>query len=212
MVDQKITALTADATPTGDDLVVTVNDPGGTPANRKVTVTQLATALAGLSAFTSAFAPLAGPYVKDYARATRTAGNLTINSTSWANVDTGTDLVLTAATGDVIEVGISARVTAGAANTDTAFDVATIVSASPVNYFATAGGASDHGVIGWLAKDTQDTRFGSTITRTLVSGDISGGTVTLRLRYRQDTAGNRLFVGTATDPFIWYAKNLGPAT
>lgn len=36
MADKKITDLTADTSPTGDDLIPTVNDPGGTPANRKV--------------------------------------------------------------------------------------------------------------------------------------------------------------------------------
>lgn len=39
--DTKITALTADTTPTTDDLMVTVNDPGGTPANRKATIAQV---------------------------------------------------------------------------------------------------------------------------------------------------------------------------
>ena len=38
MPDAKITSLTADTTPTSDDLVVTVNDPAGTPANRKATL------------------------------------------------------------------------------------------------------------------------------------------------------------------------------
>lgn len=41
MADSKISALTADTGPTYDDLVVTVNDPGGSPANRKVTVYDL---------------------------------------------------------------------------------------------------------------------------------------------------------------------------
>lgn len=41
MADQKITALTADAVPTKDDLMVTVTDPGGTPANRKATLAQM---------------------------------------------------------------------------------------------------------------------------------------------------------------------------
>jgi hypothetical protein len=36
-----VTALTADASPTGDDLVYTVNDPGGTPAQRKATISNL---------------------------------------------------------------------------------------------------------------------------------------------------------------------------
>lgn len=43
MADTKISALTADTSPTTDDLVVTVNDPGGTPANRKVTLANLIT-------------------------------------------------------------------------------------------------------------------------------------------------------------------------
>ena len=38
MADTKISGLTADTSPTGDDLIVTVNDPAGTPANKKVTV------------------------------------------------------------------------------------------------------------------------------------------------------------------------------
>ena len=49
MADTKITALTADTSPTSDDLVVTVNDPSGTPANRKVTAGNLITKAHGLS-------------------------------------------------------------------------------------------------------------------------------------------------------------------
>lgn len=49
MADQKITQLTADTSPTSDDLTVTVNDPGGTPANKKVTLGDLVTKAHGLS-------------------------------------------------------------------------------------------------------------------------------------------------------------------
>jgi hypothetical protein len=45
MANIKITELTADTTPTSDDLIVTVNDPGGTPANRKVTLAKLFAAM-----------------------------------------------------------------------------------------------------------------------------------------------------------------------
>jgi hypothetical protein len=38
MADTKVSALTADASPTSDDLIYTVNSPGGTPASRKVTL------------------------------------------------------------------------------------------------------------------------------------------------------------------------------
>jgi hypothetical protein len=36
-----IVGLTADTGPSSDDLIITVNDPGGTPANRKVTIADL---------------------------------------------------------------------------------------------------------------------------------------------------------------------------
>jgi hypothetical protein len=39
----KITQLTADTSPTTDDLIVTVNDPTGTPTNKKVTLGDVAT-------------------------------------------------------------------------------------------------------------------------------------------------------------------------
>lgn len=41
MADKKITQLTEDTAPTSDDLVVTVNDPAGTPVSRKVTLNNL---------------------------------------------------------------------------------------------------------------------------------------------------------------------------
>lgn len=49
MADAKISALTADASPTSDDFAVTVHDPAGTPANRKVTLGNLVTKAHGLS-------------------------------------------------------------------------------------------------------------------------------------------------------------------
>lgn len=45
MANLKISQLTADTAPTADDLVVTVNDPGGTPATRNATVTNFTKAI-----------------------------------------------------------------------------------------------------------------------------------------------------------------------
>lgn len=45
MANLKISQLTADASPTSDDLLVTVNDPAGTPANKRVTLASLFAAL-----------------------------------------------------------------------------------------------------------------------------------------------------------------------
>lgn len=49
MADTKISGLTADTTPTSDDIIPTVNDPGGTPANKKVTLANAITKAHGLS-------------------------------------------------------------------------------------------------------------------------------------------------------------------
>lgn len=39
--DTKLSGLTADASPTGDDLLYTVDDPGGTPTSKKATITNV---------------------------------------------------------------------------------------------------------------------------------------------------------------------------
>ena len=49
MADSKISLFTEDSSPSGDDLLVSVNDPAGTPTNKKVTVTNLAAYLATLA-------------------------------------------------------------------------------------------------------------------------------------------------------------------
>ena len=45
MADKRITELTEDTSPTLDDLIVTVTDPGGTPVTKKVTLANLLAAL-----------------------------------------------------------------------------------------------------------------------------------------------------------------------
>lgn len=39
MADKKVTELTAIASVSGDDLLLTINDPAGTPTSRKITIT-----------------------------------------------------------------------------------------------------------------------------------------------------------------------------
>lgn len=148
---------------------------------------------------------------RDFKVFTRTSGNLTINSTTWADLPTiGTtwDAVLTAQTGDVIEVCVTGIT--GAEAVSSYFDVATIVSAAPVNYFATAGGASGQGIPGAVGQALSNIYFLGIYMRTLVAGDISAGTVTLRLRYRTNTATDRTIFATADVPLQFWAKNLGP--
>lgn len=149
-----------------------------------------------------------------YARAKRTAGSLTLNSTVWANVDTGLDLTLNAVAGDVIEYGISSS--SPSAAVDLYMDVVTVVSGSPVNSFgfdaAPANPTTSFGIAAFYAPPSMYAIISGSFFRTLVSGDISAGTVTLRLRYATGTATNRTLNAAASLPTEVWARNLGQVT
>ena len=144
--------------------------------------------------------------------ARRTSGNISLNNTSWTNLDTGMDLVIAAAAGDVLEVSISG-VTFGSASSTTAFfDVATIVSAAVVNTFSTEGAesGSSQGIQAWFQLTGADIRpLTGSATYTVQAGDISGGNVTLRLRGRCEAANARTIVAGTNNPLKWSVKNLG---
>jgi hypothetical protein len=142
-----------------------------------------------------------------YVTARRSSGNLALNNTSWTDVDTGIDLVLPAATGDVIEVSLNGLI--GNEGVNANLDVATIVSAAPVTYFSSATGTpSGDGVAGWFAVAGQYFLLGVPVALKLVTGDVSAGTVTLRLRFKTAAASNKTLFAGATQ-FVWSAKNLG---
>lgn len=145
--------------------------------------------------------------------ARRTSGDITtLNSTNWANVDTGLDLVLAAQAGDVIEYGMSAN--SGSQAVTLYLDVATIVGGSPVSSFAERGAvqtAPGAKVTAWIGNASAGTPIGGCAPLyTLVSGDISSGTVTLRLRYATSAATNKTVSATTATPLDVWARNLGP--
>lgn len=153
-----------------------------------------------------------GQGLVDYGFTKRTAGDITVNGTSWANLDTGMDIVLTAQTADVIEVHLNTFY--GATAVTVGLDVVTVVGGSPVNSLAT-GAAPDNansGIAGCsIASGLGAVSIGASGSTmyTLQSGDISGGTVTLRVRVRTGTAANRTVSGTVVRPTFFSAKNLG---
>ena len=162
-------------------------------------------------------------YSNRYATYKYTAGNQTLNSSNtWANlpgIGTAGDLVLNAATGDVIEA-VPSFILNSPANA-IYFDAVTVVSSSPVNAFGRGGavttnsnGASDsQGISGWHAASTgSDRTIQGSCYYTLVSGDISGGTVTLRMRYATSGVSTTLLIATVNNPFQWFVRNLGPVT
>lgn len=145
---------------------------------------------------------------------TRTAGNLTLNSGSWANLPTiGTtfDIVLEAQVGDVIEAGIKAHT--GGEGATAAFDVVTIVSAAYYSSFSTQSTTRPSAGAGaWFVESAYAVDVSGSFMYVLTSGDISGGQVTLRVQYSQAAGSNKtLYANTANAPFQFYAKNLGPA-
>lgn len=139
--------------------------------------------------------------------ATRTAGSVAMNSTAWADFDTGIDLTIAAVAGDKLIVGLSGQ--HGSEAITAYLDAATIVSAAPVNYVGVAGGATDQGVLAWLCPPVGFAGIGGTVLYTVQAGDISGGNVVLRLRYRTSSAANKTLAATATAPLKWYVMNIG---
>lgn len=128
--------------------------------------------------------------------------------TAWIAVDTALDLVLEAQTGDVIEYGVNALWDSDAVLG--AMDVVTIVSSSPVTYFSSGTSTqSGNGAVGWFAAPSSFISVSGSVMLTLVTGDISGGLVRLRL-YAHTTSGTRTLFATSTNPLQVFAKNLGP--
>lgn len=148
----------------------------------------------------------------DFAFHKRTAGNLTLNNFgSWANVSTSTDLVLGGiAVGDVVEVDLSCLFDNEAPNAY--MDAASVVAGAAINYWGTAGGASDEGIQAWLGLGGVVTLHGGGVMKTIVAGDLESGQLTLRLRYRTSAASAKTLQADAANPLQWYAKNLGPQT
>lgn len=149
---------------------------------------------------------------RDFKTARRTAGDFspTPSQTAWSNFDTATDVVLVAESGDVIEASVSAFV--NNQNGEVNLDVVTVVSGSPVRAFSTGAAetAGTNGVSGWYKSDNIFGQMTGSILYVLQSGDISAGTVTLRLRVRSGTAAAKAIRASTTTPFAWWVKNLGP--
>lgn len=152
---------------------------------------------------------------RTFKSARRTAGDISLNSTSWVNVDTGLDLTLAAAIGDVIEVGINGMANAEA--TSLYLDVVTLVAGSPAGSFgatAAAPGASppNYGVPAWSGANGVLSWLGAPVHKTIVAGDLASGYVTLRLRGATGGGVAKTLRADGTNwSFEFWARNIGPA-
>lgn len=123
-------------------------------------------------------------------KAQRTAGDVTINSTSFVDIATATDLTIAAAAGDLIELGMEIRASVTSGSFYCVMDFHTMVSGTPVNSVSSAsaaGSTTSPGLPGWstgtvLTAAQGYTRFSGRQLYTVQSGDIASGNVTFRLR------------------------------
>lgn len=140
---------------------------------------------------------------------TRTAGDLTLNSTTYASVPTIGDIVVAASgvvAGQWLDVSLNALVSnVGVA---TYFDIATIVSGSIVNRVSGGdGGATREGLPNWQAENRAAYQaVGGSIAYQLQSGDLNSGGLTIRVIYRTATATNRTLYANADDALFVQAK------
>jgi len=145
---------------------------------------------------------------RDFKTALRSSGDLTLTSAAFAAVDTGLDLTLAAQVGDVIRYEPS-LLWAVQANGGAAFlDVGTVVSAAVVNRFSN----NSQGWGGWYSQSTLKPVSGPA-WYTLVAGDISANTVTLRLLYAigSPSPSRVMYASVASGMFVnVLAANIGP--
>jgi hypothetical protein len=142
----------------------------------------------------------------------RIAGSLTLNSASWANFPTVGTLSVPAVAGDRIEVCPNWLV--GNEGQDLYIDIVTWVSGAAVNSLARRDLASGRptgfqGIMGFRSNPSTYTPVSGAYMYEVVAGDISGGTATLQLQYRQSSATNRTIFADSGVPFSWSVKNLG---
>ena len=156
-----------------------------------------------------------GPTPRDFVKAPvsaeRTAGDVTLSSTSWGDVDTGIDLTLPSVyAGDIVEVTASIRW--GGSSQEGFLDAVSVVSGSPVNSWAVQGAvsATSFGITAWNGLDTNGSSSGGGKSKQIVSGDLSGDTLTLRMRGRIRTAGSRAIAAGTDARLSWRAINYGP--
>lgn len=139
-------------------------------------------------------------------RVVKSDANLTLvaNTQAWADVDTGgtaaarpLDVVISGVTaGQWVDLEVNAHLASAAAVC--LLDVFTVVSGSPVNQF----GSTEIGVSGWVVNASIGVDLVGRMSYQLQAGDIEGGSVRLRLRYKNvhatvarvldGTGGNRI--------------------
>ena len=157
-------------------------------------------------------------YSNRYAEFRRSSGNLTLTGTTTystlTTVGTAADLTLNASAGDVIQAGAFMSLDNAAVLLN--FDWVTVVGGTVTNSFTLNGAAPAANVnlntSGFFVPNGVSWAINGSQNYTLVAGDISTGTVTLRFRYSMAAATNRTIFADSTRPMQLWSRNHGPVT
>jgi hypothetical protein len=148
------------------------------------------------------------------AKARYTGGSITTatSMTNYAAITaTGLDMVVAAATGDILLVGLSLYQT-NSNTSELRFDVATVVSATLTNFISGGDGtiANSGGIAGMISTASEGTRsHAATVAYAVQAGDISGGNVTLRPVYGTGATSTKTILATTVYPIHAFVVNLG---
>lgn len=147
------------------------------------------------------------PVVYDIER--YTAGDISItSSTAGADVPSLADVVVAAATGDLVMIGLSTRCT----DTDSQsmrIDVKCITG-STENYVSSRGTSpATTGISGWFIPGSANGAAAGELPYVVQAADISGGNITLSLRAWLSGAGDRPLAANTNGPLLFWVRNLG---
>jgi hypothetical protein len=140
-------------------------------------------------------------------QATRSSGDILLNNTGafTANVDTGLDLSVAATAGQKIELQLHANVNSEVVIC--AFDFVTVSGGN----FVSSGTSTPYtwGLPGSRCEASIALAVNPSTLYTVQSGDISGGNVVFRLRYKTHAASNKTLYASGGINLRVSAKNLG---
>lgn len=137
------------------------------------------------------------------AHAVRSAGDISVTSTTFVPADTALDLTLAAVAGDVLLIAPNGLWDTGAVIGQ--MDVVTMVGTTQTNFVS----GNARGVAGWSAPANVNAEIGGPMFYTVVAGDISGGNVVLRLMVNVLTAGTKVLYAGGAYRLAFAAVNLG---
>lgn len=138
---------------------------------------------------------------------TVTSGDITLNSTAWADVPGPVTVTVDATAGQILQIGLVALF--GSEAVSALLDAATVVSGSVVNYVGAGEVSGSGGVRAWTGLSGTSNGVGGSVLYTVQAGDVVDGTVTLRLRYRTASAAAKTLRAGVSNQLKFYAANLG---